>query len=48
MSHYVCKGDCATTSEQPGVCEADVCQNKGQAYEMCECVDGGHAAPAVA
>ena len=45
MSHYVCKGDCATTSEQPGVCNTEVCANKGKAFEMCECADGGHGVP---
>jgi len=42
MSHYVCRGNCATSSDQPGVCQTEDCMNKGMPYEDCICEDGEH------
>lgn len=42
MTHYVCKGDCKTVSEEPGVCQADFCNKKGEELKVCGCEDGSH------
>ena len=42
MKHYVCKGDCEGESKTPGVCEADLCDKKGESLIACECDDGLH------
>lgn len=42
MDHYVCKGDCKNVSDNPGICEADFCNHKGEELEICGCEDGSH------
>lgn len=39
MEHHVCKGTCGAVSEQPGVCSAEGCTHKGEAFEKCDCGD---------
>jgi len=40
--HYVCKGNCAATSEAPQVCKTESCDRNGQMMEACNCTDGTH------
>ena len=42
MNHYICTGECAGISEQPGVCRSQTCSKRGQPLEECECRDGKH------
>ncbi len=48
MTHYVCKGDCNTVSDDAGVCVSDICNKKGEDLEICGCEDGTHAEVAAA
>ncbi len=41
-SHYVCVGDCKHVSEEPGICQADFCNKKGEELKICGCEDGAH------
>lgn len=40
--HYVCKGECGSTSDTPMVCSAEGCSKNGEQMESCHCVDGRH------
>lgn len=42
-THFVCRGDCKTVSENPGICKADFCNKKGEELTICGCEDGSHA-----
>lgn len=42
MTHYVCKGSCEGTSDEPGSCGDEGCTMFGQELERCECADGAH------
>lgn len=41
-NHYVCEGECKSVSENPGVCQADFCNKKGEELAICGCEDGTH------
>jgi len=42
MDHYVCAGSCHGASPNPGVCQADECEMKGEPLVKCDCEDGKH------
>ena len=42
MSHFVCKGSCAATSDIIGICETNSCTNQWEMMEECSCTDGKH------
>ncbi len=42
INHYVCKGECRTVSENPGICPISSCSKKGEPLVSCTCGDGRH------
>lgn len=42
MVHFICKGECAGSSEVVGVCEGEGCSRQWELLEECDCTDGRH------
>lgn len=43
MTHFVCTGECAGVSEDPGMCQSEQCSRKGKQLKACACEDESHA-----
>lgn len=42
MRHYVCVGDCVSTTSMPGVCTTEGCTHEGKPLIPCSCDDEMH------